>query len=153
MRAENGVKNTSSDDCADDRETSESDASQVMSTTHESDSVVSMTGTNTSRPQMRGRGHGRAHLRGRGRGRTQSRGRGHGRGQARGQNQRYAQLLPACAKSTSVNYSHFVGGDIFSPAREVGPRFSIDDSLTELNLFSEYLMILVLCTRSTRTHS
>ena len=140
-KEDNEVDSSSSDDGADDMDASESDASQVSSTTHGSDPAVSMPGTDTSRPQLRGRGRGRPQSRGRGRGRAQSRGRGHGRGQLRGRGcgrGQARQLLPASAKPISVNDSHFVEGEIFSPAREVGPQFSIDDSLTELNLFCKY---------------
>ena len=120
------VDSTNSDD-GDDRDTSESDASQGGSTIYESYPAVSITDTD-SRP----------HVRGRGRGRAQSRGRGRGLGRARGHNQTYMQLLLASATPISVNDSSFMEGDNFSPAREVGPQFSIDDSPTGLDLFSKY---------------
>ena len=144
---EGEIDSTSSDDSAHDRGTSERDATQGSSTIHESDPAMSITDTD-SRPQVRGRGRGRAQsrsrgrghtqLRGRGRGRAQSRGRGRGRGRARGHNQTYIQLLPASATPISVNDSSFVEGSNFSPAREVGPQFSIEDSPTGLDLFSKY---------------
>ena len=63
------VDSTNSDDGADDRDTSESDASQGGSTIHESYPAVSITDTD-SRPQVRGRGRGRAQSRGSGRSRA-----------------------------------------------------------------------------------
>ena len=133
---EGEIDSTSSDDSADDSGTSESDAAQGGST--DTNSRPQVRGRGHGRAQSRGRGRGHAQLRGRGRGRAQSRGRGRGRGRARGHNQAYIQLLPASATPISVNDSSFAEGNNFSPAREVGPQSSIEDSPTGLDLFSKY---------------